>query len=84
MEGLTEGPRLRELHWVEQNTCRAVFDDDGKPVETVFRVEHRDGITFANDDARVLERIAGTAAQVRSVVAAVVSFCAVAEGRSTE
>jgi hypothetical protein len=90
MDSVTTGPRLRELRWLEPNTCHAVFEEeDGTTVETVFRIEHVDTqsgeqITIVNDDARVVGRIGGTAAQVRTVNHAAFVFCCAAQGQSAE
>lgn len=84
-EALATGPRLRELRWLETDTCCAVFEEeDGTRLETTFRIDRRGGITTGDDDAQVLSRVGGTAAQLRTVVAALASFCSAAQGESAE
>lgn len=76
---------LRALEWIGTDTCRAVFADDaGGTIETTFSV-HRTPIGIvASSSPDILMNFDGTAAEARSIVAAVVQFCLVAQHEVAE
>jgi hypothetical protein len=72
--------RLAELRWLSTDRCLASFESSaGERYDTAFTVSRRDGVATAADDEALMNRIDGSAADLRAIVEAVISFCDAAQ-----
>ena len=77
--------RLRSVTWVGRDVCRASFEHDGEEGvrEETFALVRTESMVGARPLANLFVDFNGSAAELRSIIGAIVKFCRAAQAKST-